>query len=86
MALVVIDSADIGANGRLVIPKKIRDAMKIKEGDTMLFENISDQEARLKVLRGEDEFLKTINASSPKRSEADRCPIQGTCLEAQPCS
>ncbi len=60
---MVIASTDIGTNGRLVVPKKIRDAMKIKEGDTILFEKISDQEARLKILRGEDEFLKAIHSA-----------------------
>lgn len=67
---MVIASTDIGTNGRLVVPKKIRDAMKLKEGDTILFEKISEQEARLKVLRGEDEFLKAIH-STPKGRALD---------------
>ncbi len=65
---MVTASTDIGTNGRVVVPKKIRDAMGIKEGDTILFEKISDQEARLKVLRGEDEFLKAIHNAGKGRA------------------
>ena len=57
---MVTASANLSTNGRVVLPKKIRDALGIKEGDTLFFEEVSEQEVRMKVLRGEDEFLKSI--------------------------
>jgi AbrB family looped-hinge helix DNA binding protein len=57
---MVTASTDIGSNGRIVLPKRVRDALDLKEGDTLFFENISDDELKLRVLRGEDEFLRKI--------------------------
>lgn len=57
---MVTASTDIGSNGRIVLPKRIRDALNLNEGDTLFFESISDDQLKLRVLRGEDEFLRTI--------------------------
>lgn len=70
---MVTSSTDIGTNGRIVLPKRIRDALDLKEGDTLFFEGISIDELRVKVLRGEDEFLRSIrnpgkgNALDPEK-------------------
>ncbi|KXB04176.1 hypothetical protein AKJ48_03280 [candidate division MSBL1 archaeon SCGC-AAA261O19] len=61
MVKMVVASANFGTNGRVVIPKKIRKALKIKEGDTLLFEKVSDRKVTVKIVRGEDEFVKSIH-------------------------
>ena len=65
---MVTASTDIGTNGRVVIPKKIRDAMNLKEGDTLFLESISNEEIRMRILRGKDEFIRAIQ--NPGRGRA----------------
>lgn len=70
---MVTASTDIGTNGRVVLPKKIRDAMNLKEGDTLFFESVSDEEIRMRILRGKDEFIRVIqNPGKGKALNPDR--------------
>ncbi|ATZ60871.2 MAG: AbrB/MazE/SpoVT family DNA-binding domain-containing protein [Methanosarcinales archaeon Met12] len=68
MVKMAIKTAEIRENGRVVIPKNVRDDLGVKKGDTLLFENISREELRVKVIRGEDSFLITIR--NPKKGKA----------------
>jgi len=68
LEFMVTASADIGTNGRLVVPKKIREEMGIKEGDTLFFEVVSDAEFIVRVVKGEDEFLQVIRSPPEGRA------------------
>lgn len=68
MVKMAIKTAEIGEDGRVVIPKNIRDDLGAKKGDTLLFENISKGELRVRVIRGEDPFLMIIR--NPKKGKA----------------
>jgi len=68
MVKMAIKTAEIGGNGRVVIPKNVRDDLGVKKGDTLLFENISKGELRVKVIKGEDPFLRIIR--NPRKGKA----------------
>lgn len=70
---MVTDSTNLGRNGRIVIPKRVRDALDIARGDTLLFEKVSEDEVRIRVARGEDTFLRSIrNPAVGKAIRPDR--------------
>ncbi|MDE0388988.1 MAG: AbrB/MazE/SpoVT family DNA-binding domain-containing protein [Rhodospirillales bacterium] len=52
-----MELAKIGAHGRTTIPKSIRDAAGLHEGDTIAFEIEGDRLLVHKVVPGQDEYL-----------------------------
>lgn len=52
----------IGARGRTTIPKPIRDAAGLHEGDTIAFEIEGDRLVVRKVVPGRDEYLHGFGA------------------------
>ena len=69
--------ARIGSRGRTTIPKTIRDAAGLREGDTIAFEIEGDRLQVRKVIPGRHEYLHGLGAMmgewlSPEDEEAWR--------------
>ena len=67
----------IGARGRTTIPKTIREAAGLREGDAIAFEVEGDRLLLHKVVPGRDEYLHGVSAMmaewlSPEDEEAWR--------------
>lgn len=67
----------IGARGRTTIPKTIREAAGLREGDLIAFKIEGDRLLLHKVVPGRDEYLHGVNAMmgewlSPEDEEAWR--------------
>ena len=69
--------AKIGARGRTTIPKAIREAAGLREGDVIAFEIEGDRLVVQKVVPGRDDYLHGVGATlgewlSPEDEEAWR--------------
>ena len=72
-----MELAKIGARGRTTIPKAIREAAGLHEGDTIAFEFEEDRLLVHKVVSGRHEYLHGLGATmaewlSPENEEAWR--------------
>ena len=72
-----MEHARIGARGRTTIPKAIRDAADLREGDVVAFAIEGDRLVVQKVMPGRDEYLRGLGEVmgewlSPEDEEAWR--------------
>ena len=58
-----MELAKITSRGQTTIPKRIREAVNLHEGDVIAFEIEGDHLLLRKVISGQDEYLKGISES-----------------------
>ena len=59
---MVVKQAKVTSKGQVTIPAEVRDALHLREGDTVTFEVDDQDQARLRAVRAESPFARYAGA------------------------